>query len=180
MPRILLSIGGRAIAVCLVFAGCSATLDDELAPSALRIRLPDATIPDGVAVSLPIAAFKAGFGMCSRPGPSSVTSYWEVSQDDVQRVDQELLTYLRNASSKNTIAYRPEKFVRQYAGFRRGTHPFIYVNAFPSDELAHSDTDPSKTFLGACDGGDLFWGIEYDVGSGTFARLETNGSPIVH
>jgi hypothetical protein len=176
MPPTPLPTHGRAIAVLLVFAGCSASLDDDVGPAHSLFRLPDARIPDGVAVSLPLVAFKAGFRMCSRPGPSSVTSYWEVPQDDVARVDQALLTYLRNATSKRTIAYRPEKFLRQYAGFRRGEHVFIYINAFPSDELAHSTIDPSKAFLAACDGGDLFWGIEYDVGSGTFAGLETNGS----
>jgi hypothetical protein len=109
-----------------------------------------------------------------------VTSYWEVSRDDVQRVDPALLEYLQTAPHE-TIAYEPQKFVRQYAGFRRGKHRFIYINAFPSDHLARMGADPSeaKVFLIACDGGDIFWGIEYDVERGTFARLEVNGSPIV-
>jgi hypothetical protein len=157
-------------AVCLLFAGGSA--------SAVRIRVPDAEIPDGVAVPVTLAAFKSGFRMCSRLGPSSVTSYWEVPRDDVHRVDRALLAYVRDTPSELAIAYRPEKFVRQYAGFRRGKHEFIYVNAFPSDHLARSKDDPSKTLLIGCDGGDIFWGIEYDVQSGTFARLEINGLPI--
>jgi len=168
MPRTRSSTGGLATFLCLVFAGGTA--------SAVQTRLPETDIPDGIAVPVDLGAFKDGFRMCSRPGPSSVTSYWEVPRDDVQRVDRALLAYLRGTPSKKTIAYKPEKFVRQYAGFRRGKHQFIYVNAFPSDHLARSKDDPSKTLSIGCDGGDIFWGIEYDVQGGKFARLETNGA----
>jgi hypothetical protein len=142
--------------------------------SAIQIRRPNASIPDGVAVPVTLAALKNGFRLCSRPGPSSVTSYWQVPRDDVQRVDRALLAYLKNVHSKTTIAYRPEKFVRQYAGFRRGKEPFIYINAFPSDHLAMSKDDPSQSLWIGCDGGDIFWGIEYDVQRGTFAEMKTN------
>ena len=167
MPRTRSPNGAFWTAVFLLLAAGTA--------SAVQIRLPDASIPDGVAVPVNLAAFKDGFRMCSRPGPSSVTSYFQVPRDDVQRVDRALLAYLRNAPSKTTIAYKPEKFVRQYAGFRRAKEHFIYINAFPSDHLARSKDDPSQVLSIGCDGGDIFWGIEYDVQRGTFARLETNG-----
>jgi len=66
----------------------------------VTIRNPDAAIPDGVAIGVTLAAFKDGFRMCSRSGPSWVTSYWEVAPEDVQRVDVALLAYLRNAPGK--------------------------------------------------------------------------------
>jgi len=144
----------------------------------VTIRDPNAAIPDGAALAVSLAAFKDGFRMCSRSGPSWVTSYWEVSREDVQRVDTALLAYLGNAPGKTTLAYKPEKFVRQYAGFRRFGRQFIYVNAFPSDSLALSKEDPSKELLIGCDGGDVFWGIEYEVKRGTFGGLETNGAPM--
>jgi hypothetical protein len=177
MPRRSSAKGGLTIALFFAFA-CSGTSSVRTRTSGVRIRFPNATIPDGVAVAVTLAPFSLSSRMCSRPGPSSVTSYWEVSHDDVQRVDPALLEYLQTAPHE-TIAYEPQKFVRQYAGFRRGKHRFIYINAFPSDHLARMGADPSKAFLIGCDGGDIFWGIEYDVERGTFARLEVNSSLII-
>jgi hypothetical protein len=97
---------------------------------------PDAKVPDGKAVPVVLAGLKGlGFKMCSRPEPQGVTSYWEVSGEEVRRVDRALLAYLRTAHKEMAMAYQPEKLVRQYAGFRRGERPFIYVNAFPGDML---------------------------------------------
>ena len=171
-----------ACMVGIVVAGCTSSLEkvDGTPPldrPGLWVGSPDAAVPDGVAVPVALAGFKSrGFRMCSRRGPSGVTSYWEVSREDVQRVDHALLAHLRTAHKKMTMAYQPEKFLRQYAGFRRGERPFIYVNAFPSEEMAFSKADPSKGLFIGCDGGDLFWGIEYDVGRGTFDEFEPNGS----
>ena len=67
MPRTRWSTWGLATFLSLVFAGGAA--------SAVQTRLPEADIPDGIAVPVTLGAFKDGFRMCSRPGPSSVTSY---------------------------------------------------------------------------------------------------------
>ena len=107
--------------VGIIIAGCAPSIGGR--GSGLSIGDPDAKVPDGAAVPVALAAFKDGFKMCSRSGPSSVTSYWEVSREDVQRVDPALLAYLRSAHDKMTMAYKPEKFVRQYAGFRRWGRP---------------------------------------------------------
>jgi hypothetical protein len=171
MARTPLWTGGTVVAGVALLVSCAAT-------SAVTIRNPDAALPDGVAVAVTLAAFKDGFRMCSRPGPWWVTSYWEVPPEDVQRVDAALLAYLRNAPGDKTLAYKPEKFTRQYAGFRKMGRRFIYVNAFPSNESAHSKEDPSKELLIDCDGGDVFWGIEYDVQRRAFGGLETNGAPM--
>jgi hypothetical protein len=109
-----------------------------------------------------------------------------VSQEDVRRVDAALLAYLRSAPFKGRLAYKPEKFVRQYAGFRRLGRPYVYINAFPSRDLltfrvdatnkvVRSKVDPSKGLRFVCGGGDEEWGIEYDVRSRTFSGLRTNG-----
>jgi hypothetical protein len=159
--------------VGIMIAGCAPSLDR----AGLSVGLPDAKVPDGAAVPLVLAAFRDGFKMCSRSGPSWVTSYWEVPREEVQRVDAALLAHLRAAHEGMTMAYMPEKYVRQYAGFRRWGRPFIYVNAFPTDYLPRPRLDPSQLILTRCDGGDSFWGIEYDVRRGTFDAFETNSEP---
>jgi hypothetical protein len=180
MARSSLWIAGLTFTSAALVVACAAPATvatrEPDAGSTITIRNPEATIPDGVAIALALTAFKDGFRMCSRPGPSGVTSYWQVAAEEVQRVDAALLAYLRDAPGEQTLAYRPEKFVRQYAGFSRMERQFIYINAFPSDHLQQMTEDPSQTLAIGCDGGDIFWGIEFDVQRRAFAELETNGA----
>jgi hypothetical protein len=64
----------------------------------------------------------------------------------------------------------PSSYGRQYLGYNRGKRRFIYVNAF-----LRLSGDARSVYVRACDGGNLFWGIEYDVQSGLFGGLEING-----
>jgi hypothetical protein len=140
----------------------------------IRVRHPSEDVPDGIAT--PVRDDKFRGELCSRPGPKWVTSSWEVSPQQVKQIDPALLSYMRTAFSWKTLAYKPEKYVRQYLGLRRGEHPFIYINAYiPFPRGAFED--PAKGLVIACDGGDAFWGIEYDLEWGTFSDLEVNGSP---
>ena len=114
--------------------------------------------------------------MCSRPGPKGVTSYWELSPTAVDEIDRALLGYLAKGPVNATFAFRPEKYVRQYAGFRRGKKEFVYINAYPSPTLKLGAEDARKVMGIGCDGGDVFWGIEYDVVKRAFGHLEINGA----
>ena len=174
MARTPLWIGMALVFSCAAPATVATRKPD--AGSTVTIRNPEATLPDGLAVAVALAGFKDGFRLCSRPGPSRVTSYWQVAAEEVQRVDAALLAYLRDAPGEQTLAYRPEKYIRQYAGFSRMERQFIYINAFPSDHLRLMTEEPSQTLAIGCDGGDIFWGIEYDVQREAFAELETNGT----
>ena len=42
--------------------------------------------------------------------------------------------------------------------------------------LTRAKEDPPKTWVRGCDGGDRYWGIEYDVGRGTFDEFRANSS----
>jgi hypothetical protein len=114
--------------------------------------------------------------MCSRPGPKGVTSYWELSPSSVDEIDRALRGYLAKGPVKATFAFRPERYVRQYAGFRRGKQEFVYINAYPSPRRSEGTEDPRKVMGIGCDGGDMFWGIEYDVMKRRFGALEINGA----
>ncbi|HEX2593923.1 MAG TPA: hypothetical protein VHL34_20655, partial [Rhizomicrobium sp.] len=82
------------------------------------------------------------------------------------------------------IGHHPSEYgyVRQYTGFVLSGKKVIYVNAllkrsvenpslpqeYWSDWRHHADV--------VCDGGDLFFGVEYDPAAKTFARFAFNGS----
>jgi hypothetical protein len=74
------------------------------------------------------------------------------------------------------LAYKPAKYVRQYAGFRRGTRQFVYINAYATPHLPQREDPAASTLEIGCDGGDMFWGIEYDQLKRTFRNLEINGT----
>jgi len=62
---------------------------------------------------------------------------------------------------------------RQYAGVITNKKRIIYVNFFIKE--MPPDAKAIKTPVIVCDGGDGYWGIEFDVDTETFSNLETNG-----
>jgi len=80
-------------------------------------------------------------------------------------------------------------YLRQYVGFTRQGRKLIYLNAFSArvvDVFCEEDVKPAqegdcrshwrREAVGVCDGGDDFWGVEYDPESKTFSSLAFNGS----
>ena len=61
----------------------------------------------------------------------------------------------------------------QYAGLIAGGRKFIYVNSFRGDvgDFPNWKTQPVMV----CDGGDAFFGAEYDPQTKTFANFAFNG-----
>jgi hypothetical protein len=147
------------------------------AQAAVRVRLPNEPRPDGGAVAASLDSFQRGFKMCSRPGPKGATSYWELSPAEVGEIDRALLDYLSKGPVTKTLAFNPAKYVRQYAGFRRGRRQFVYMNAYPSRHLPGPANPAARELAIGCDGGDMFWGIEYDQQKRKFQDLEVNGLP---
>jgi hypothetical protein len=144
--------------------------------AAVRVRLPRDPRPNGGAVPASLDSFRKGFKMCSRVGPNGATSFWELSAAEVAEIDRALLVHLSKGPATTTLAYKPVKYVRQYAGFRRGARQFVYINAYPSPPLP-GQADPAARALSiGCDGGDMFCGIEYDQLKRTFQNLEINGT----
>ena len=115
------------------------------------------------AVALNIEAFKTGFRNCSRPTPQGMTSFWQVSQPDLDTVDAALLLHLEKSGAAKKLRGSPSSYGRQYLGFNRGERRFIYINAF-----LRSSGDARSRYQRWCDGGNQFWGIEYNVNDKTF------------
>jgi hypothetical protein len=122
------------------------------------------------AFPLKIGAFKAGFRNCSRPTPQGITSYWQVNQSDVERIDEALMQYLERKGLLKMLRTPLSAYGRQYLGYNRGERRFVYINAF-----MRSSGDTKSTYVRWCDGGNLFWGIEYDMKGKTFTGFEIDG-----
>jgi hypothetical protein len=66
---------------------------------------------------------------------------------------------------------------RQYIGVISHGKKLIYLNAFDksilTDSAEHRDWRTKALII--CDGGDAFWGVEFDPADNTFHNLQFNG-----
>lgn len=127
------------------------------------------------AVVLKLAAFKDGFRLCSRKGPQNVTAYWELDQSEVARIDRALMRHIVRSGLKAHLRLAADGYVRQYLGLVREGRRFVYINAIGAragGDLAKAHSE----FARWCDGGSLFWGIEYDLRTKSFLNFAANSS----
>jgi len=109
---------------------------------------------------------------CSRIGVVGVTDLWQPSDSDVQRLMGALPAFVQGQSPSlgNEVAH----YNFQVAGFVANGERIIYVNAF-RDSVFRARDWHSKAVL-PCDGGSLFWGVEYIPSKKQFRKLSTNGA----
>ena len=120
------------------------------------------------------AAAKTTFHQCSRGTPQEVDGYWTPTVAQARQLDGDIPKTLPVPHSKGGTI-KTADYSRQYIGFTRKGQRFVYVNAF-STRSARELKDHWKTIpVDVCDGGSMFWGMEYDVQKRTFSHLATNG-----
>lgn len=109
---------------------------------------------------------------CSRPAPTDVSGFWSPSPEQVSAFEQRLPDFLR----KSALPVKLPDYYRQYVGVISHGRRLIYLNAFYAGFLTH---DPKRDWkisaVIVCDGGDGFWGVEFDPADKTFHHLESNG-----
>src|SRR4051812_6741875 len=115
---------------------------------------------------LPISQGRAVLAQCSRDTPEPVTGFWTPSVAQIDAIEQRLPKLLRSSGHKIKLGDSH----RQYIGFIFRGKRLIYLNAFPADDIAswHSRADWKKTAWIVCDGGDVYWGVEFDPATQTF------------
>ena len=64
---------------------------------------------------------------------------------------------------------------RQYVGIISGAKKLIYLNALLAETRDPREPDWRFTAVMVCDGGDAFWGVEFDPIDNTFHNLGFNG-----
>lgn len=107
---------------------------------------------------------------CSRPSPGQppgrVTGYWAPSRQQIEQLEAQL------PSLEAQVPHAGD-FDRQYVGVELDGRQLIYLNAFRLPD--HSEIDPAREAIRACDGGRQFWGVLFDPASNQFSELQFNG-----
>jgi hypothetical protein len=128
----------------------------------------------GTAHAIPAGATEQALADVVAAGTScriaAPASYWQVNQSDVERIDEALMQYLERQGLVKMLRSPLSAYGRQYLGYNRSERRFVYVNAF-----MRSSSDTKSMYVRWCDGGNLFWGIEYDMQEKIFTGFEIDG-----
>lgn len=150
---------------CLALAACTPSNTKPGQRIATAIKTGQSWV-----VTRPIVAAQV-LDTCSRDSPSrqagAISGYWAPSRADIDTMEAKL------GALAPTVT-EPSQFNRQYVGFESGGKRLIYINAFPMSD--HSDVNPAREAVRACDGGKQFWGAVYDPAAGNFSSIEFNGA----
>ena len=127
------------------------------------------SLPDHCAI-LPVSEGPALIKQCSRGGPSDVRGFWSPSPSQVIAIERLLPDLLRKSGHKLEVS----DSYRQYIGFISHGKKLIYLNSFHKSVLSESRDWRTKAVI-ICDGGDAFWGVEFDPDDYTFHNIQFNG-----
>jgi hypothetical protein len=123
------------------------------------------SLPDHCAI-LPTSEGPALIHQRSRGSPTNVSGFWTPSPEQVLSIEKLLPDLLR----KNHLKSKISDSYRQYVGIISSGRKLIYLNSIPH-ELPDWRTKAVVVF----DGGEAFWGVEFDPADNTFHNLGSNG-----
>ena len=118
---------------------------------------------------------------CSRPFPDGLGGWWEPSEAEVERAEKKLPAAIDAAFARlwqTDRRRRPDRYYRQYAGFRRNAKRVVYVNAvgsFTSETPEALFGEWRTTIVNSCDGGTYAFGAVYDLDKDTFDSFFFSG-----
>ena len=129
-------------------------------------------LPDQAAI-LPTSEGPKIIEQCSRADPTDVSGFWSPAVADVATLERRLPQLLRTSGHKIDLS----KSHRQYIGIVSRGKKLIYLNAFSDTIFTAPEyrTSWKRRAIVVCDGGDVFWGVEFDPAANRFAHLEFNG-----
>ncbi len=121
---------------------------------------------------------------CTRLGvPVRIQGTWQPTEEQISTLERVLAPALdrglKTAEDERAHELRVNDYYRQYAGLVVDGRQIIYVNGFHRgflQDLARGDTTSwRKEPVNVCDGGEWFFGAEYDVSSGRIRSLHFSG-----
>jgi hypothetical protein len=105
---------------------------------------------------------------CSRVTPQKVTAQWTPSTNQIEQLERKLSAFKQKLKRP---AAQLSNFYRRYAGFIAGGRKIIYVDFLPK----RFPFDWRIPGVMVCDGGESFWGVEFEVSTGKFVNAEFSG-----
>lgn len=181
--------------VALGLAACDRPPDDGARPR--EVGAGTRPLPAATGTVLLADVAPGAVRQCTRSVPWGITGYWSPSAVTTREVEARLSAVVDSVLQRvpDLGADRPAaaEYYRQYVGVRRWNgRRTIYVNAFHRDYLESTNAALSErpatgggtvaadtftwrsTAVSVCDGGVLFFGVEYDPENGRFGRIEFN------
>lgn len=161
----------KAVLLALALAGAHSGTGDEAA-----MLPPETTV---------LGAPDAGFALpgCSRATAGPVEGGWEVADSDVAAMESALAPVLRSLAGKNgytagtetpdplTYVANDPRWSREVFGIVRGGRRIVYGNYLP----ATVTPNPRHMPTAVCDGGPVFFGVEYDAEARAVTHIAFNG-----
>ena len=108
---------------------------------------------------------KIVFQQCSRPSVTKVEKLWTPTENQIASFEKALENFVKD---KSFLDYN-----KQYAGFIREGKKYIYLNALKN--YKNDDTWKKQASV-VCDGGQSFFGAEYEVEKNAIIHFNCNGS----
>ena len=144
-----------------------------------------AKIPDGAEV-LPGSFVEAMLAQCSRASPERGEGTWVPEAFEISaleaRISRELPNELQksgwvSAKDVENFPVFPDEFQRQYVGIIRHGRKYIYGNFSPKDSFVDIPAEVMRRerVITICDGGPVFFGVEFDPQARRFTQWGFNG-----
>ncbi len=131
--------------------------------------------PEQVAI-LPADQVGAVLHQCSRRVPPTGTGYWRPSPALIAEMESKVheAVVTGRHPDQRTSATFPRRYARQYVGYWRQGHRFLYGNYAPLFDDDNSRYWRAKAII-ICDGGRAVFGAEYDVDAKDVSQIAFNG-----
>lgn len=177
-------------AMCLMawsMAGCGDRAEPSSRASGDASRF---VVTSSASVTMPPHLGSAVLKQCTRRVGDGITGYWRPDTTDIRKLEEDLPAVLaRIAKRSERELFDADEYYRQYVGIVLNGRRLIYVNGFhkghvhprrllvdtADPRIVHSDTAAWREEpVNVCDGGSLFFGVEYDAARRRFGRIEYN------
>jgi uncharacterized membrane protein len=119
---------------------------------------------------------------CSRSTPKNIRAFWTPTQSEIEILESSF-TNIKNIVAKECCVIGAkidslQEFGFQYLGVIIKGEKYIYINAFPFEDITRykkHNYDPATTPVIVCDGGTYYWGAIFDPQTRKFSSLSFNG-----
>ena len=155
------------VAAALLLVGCRSVVVETADPSLQVLNVERRAVLAGT-------ESERLFSQCSRQAPKP-QSFWTPSPDTIDSLEADFLSYFRSLRRQSHVPLID--YYRQYAGFVRDGQRLVYCSflTLPKGMPETFYAQIKSRAMVMCDGGDLFFGVVYDLDRRVFSEYRPNG-----